>query len=232
MSNTSGMGWEAEQCRIIGTTTTWDAFLEGKPKKWHAWKNKRFPQYDYCVTLFGSTLAVGDYASSSTRLPQVIDSTRWSNNENDIESAVDDTIDEVQDSVDGDTNTDDIESEPDMPAIRTARKNQMNRKTPQKRLRTSMWSTMQSEFQSITEASRQDFVEFASILQRGTDENLASSASAVTTLQMEPANELSIDEMIAAFDVMKDAINAAMFLKMTGEFRLQWLMRQIYATTQ
>ncbi|KAF0708200.1 Aste57867_6420 [Aphanomyces stellatus] len=39
---------------------------QGKPKSWAAWRNKRYPQYDICESLFRGVLATGDYAVASS----------------------------------------------------------------------------------------------------------------------------------------------------------------------
>ncbi|KAH9078135.1 hypothetical protein Ae201684P_019234 [Aphanomyces euteiches] len=41
--NSSGMGWEATTCRVECQSTTWEVFLQDKPKQWGALAQQAIP---------------------------------------------------------------------------------------------------------------------------------------------------------------------------------------------
>ncbi|KAH9108082.1 hypothetical protein LEN26_005660 [Aphanomyces euteiches] len=195
--NSSGMGWEATTCRVECQSTTWEAFLQDKPKQWGAWRSKPFPQFDYCETLFGRTLAQGLSVVSTAAVQPA------SENEINEESSEDENTATQSDRV--------------MDAVEDT--------SDEHRKRYTMASQFVDEIKRINSAAEREFEVFSSMLKPKTE--VSYSIKAVEVLQSEFSSILDMDEMIAAFEVVENENRAAMFLHMEGPVREAWLIRQV-----
>ncbi|KAF0708874.1 hypothetical protein AaE_013060 [Aphanomyces astaci] len=223
--NSSGMGWESETCRVQCLATTWESMLEGKPKAWALWRNKRFPQFHLCECLFQGTLATGQFAVASvavesTGTPQLdmsppdfdeVDDEQTPNGglDEDVEDEADDTSNQVT------SNQDD----------RSRRVSAGGR--PTKRLRPSMASKLSSDFMAVQASATKEFELLSSVLLPAHGQHAKAQERAIQVLQSEFEDVLDIDEMVAAFEIMENETRAAMFLCMTGAPREMWLKRQL-----
>ncbi|CAK4707737.1 unnamed protein product, partial [Aphanomyces euteiches] len=237
MVKTSGVGFETSTCRFFCTEGMWSHFLQGRPKKWALWSNKRFPQYPYCQELYDGTLATGEIsvASNQPLLPTIsnIASSSVDMPVDDFEPDVEvvhgprDAETEAHDFLDGD---DAIEEEDttDTNNERRRRRNPCGAPVASKRVRPSLVSMMVEEMKAFRQSGRTELELIRETLNGSKDQNpIGPVAKAIEVLQDDFDHILLNDEMSFAFEVVKDSTKAIQFLHMRGDARMVWLRRQI-----
>ncbi|RHZ25221.1 hypothetical protein DYB37_005650 [Aphanomyces astaci] len=221
--NSSGMGWESETCRVQCQATTWDAMLQGKPKSWAMWRNKRFPQFHLCERLFLGTLATGQYVVSSVA-PMNSDSFQV-----DTVSGSDfDEVDHGDAAESGRDEDDDVDVAPTQGDL--IRRSATGVERPTKRLRPSMASKLSNDFMAVQASATKELELLSEVLRPASTQHGLDQAKAIDVLQNDFADILDIDDMVAAFDIMENETRAAMFLRMTGAPREKWLQHHLQLT--
>ncbi|RLO08457.1 hypothetical protein DYB28_007049 [Aphanomyces astaci] len=244
--DSSGMGWEADTCRVECQSTTWEEFMQGKPKSWGSWKNKRFPQFYLCERLFGSTLARGrnvhastaeerqaflyddDDARSEHELSTGGDSELqyapegWRRSPSDEDASQrqrDDSRDDARDGARDDSREN---------ATRSRISANDEDSVPSKRRRSTMASQLSQDFRAIADQNAKELELFARALGPPVQaSNVPHCARAIEVLQADFEDMLSVDELVKAFEVMENETKALMFLHMNGPVREAWIRRQI-----
>ncbi|CAK4245088.1 unnamed protein product [Aphanomyces euteiches] len=146
--NCSGMGWEAESCQVQCLSTTWDSLLEGKPKSWHVWRSKPFPQYPLCERLFRGALATGRFAVEALAPSGTED------------SCVDDESVGDNDDINQGLGQDDDDEEDNQVTQETSHTETQGRsgdKRQSKRQRPSLATKLSSDFGAVQETASKEF---------------------------------------------------------------------------
>ncbi|CAK4476952.1 unnamed protein product [Aphanomyces euteiches] len=232
MVNTSGMGWEEATCRVVCITTTWDAFFaNGANPKTIIWRNKSFPLYHKCCELYAKTLATGNVVISTTGVDTSGDS----------RGNIVIREDECSDTNENYADTNGSRDEPDISDIsdpvrrsrRPAPDDDIDSKSIKKSR--SLAQSMVQVFEKYEETASEELEILKALVPRPSSnlplhtEVLSPSERTLLILQDEFTDNISTDDMAAAFEVMENTTRASLFLHMRGEVRFVWLMRQIRA---
>ncbi|RHZ00815.1 hypothetical protein DYB35_006275 [Aphanomyces astaci] len=221
LANSSGMGWESSRCRVECLSTTWDDVLAGKPKSWRTWQNRPFPQFAHCETLFRGTMATGRLATASTAPPPA----QVYHNEYEHEHG-----EVLENDAGNDSSTDEVPSN-QVDAGR-ARHSASTEERQKKRQRTSLASKLSNDFRAVNDAAVKELELLTQVLRPSSvGIGMSPTERAIRTVQQDFADELEIDDMVLAFDIMENGTGAAMFLCMEGENRSAWLHRQLNQLT-
>ncbi|RHY81492.1 hypothetical protein DYB37_006785 [Aphanomyces astaci] len=220
--NSSGMGWEAETCRVQCRTTTWEQFLQGKPKSFGAWRTKRFPQFTLCERLFQGTLATGQYALESSAPLAQAPSESSGSEDNESENNLAGNID--FDMAEEEENAHESRQE-------TRRSSASTDSRPPKRQRSSLASKLSGDFSAVSALASKEFELLAESLRpslpHGAQVEESPHEKAINVLQRDFGDKMDIEDMVIAAEVMENATRASMFLCMQGELREAWLARQV-----
>ncbi|ETV67532.1 hypothetical protein H257_16263 [Aphanomyces astaci] len=241
MAEASGMGWESDRCLVVCLDTTWDAYLSTKPKKYQQWKNKPFPLFHLCESLYKGTLATGKGSRVAGSLQKRTSSTVSEDGHSDTNADMLPVVDFGQhvprpyfdlDYSDNDevvTTNDGLPSPLAHEQSSSRRAPPSPRSPPPKRHRGSLGGDMLAEMKKQKEETATQFDLLCGLLQsspKTASKELTRTEQAVGILQSEFAS-MPMQRLVAACDVFEIESNASVFLQLKGDLRIAWLEHKL-----
>ncbi|KAH9143569.1 hypothetical protein LEN26_005052 [Aphanomyces euteiches] len=229
MANASGMGFERTRSLVVCVSTTWEAFLQGKSDEIKKWRNKPFPLFTLCETLYSGTLAKGKHVLASNvpifHIPcHLLDSdVKSSHAPLDDDIASDDGEDEPPQEI-----NDDNESETAQERVpqQTHRRVSLD-ESPPKRKRQSVATVLAAELRAQNDTMSQELALFSKAIMNSSKTDTDSVVEdAIELLQTEFEYILVEAEMLSAIEVLANVWKAKIFLKLRGNLREAWLRNQ------
>ncbi|CAK4609266.1 unnamed protein product [Aphanomyces euteiches] len=228
LSNGAGMG-RSNMSRRMYYHYLGRVLSNGANLKTTIWRNMSFPLYHKCCELYAKTLATGNVVISTTGV------------DTDSRGNIVISEDECSDTNENYADTNCSRDEPDISDIsdpvrrsrRPAPDDDIDGKSIKKSR--SLAQSMVQVFEKYEETASEELEILKALVPRPSSnlplhtEILSPSERALLILQDEFTDNISTDDMAAAFEVMENTTKASLFLHMRGEVRFVWLMRQIRA---
>ncbi|KAG9414975.1 hypothetical protein AC1031_008392 [Aphanomyces cochlioides] len=231
MANASGMGFEAETCKVVASDEGWEIFLRGKSNEVKKWRGKSFPCHFLCHALFNGTLSTGAFSISSGQIAseglRILSSPQFRGFD-EVENDYEPTQESQQSSQSFDLEQQAKESQNTSDNL--SKRRAPSTVIPGKRQRSSLGSRMIQEMKETKEMVHEQASQMTRALLDnacGVSSHLTPSEKAVNVLQDEFQRSLDEEDLVLAFEVMENPTKAAMFLQMKGNARKIWLDRQV-----